>query len=99
MDQLSGLSAESREISHLRSRIESIEKFLINNFPECACIKNGNIVSKKEVEAQTKREEEIIKRKQQIREENADEDTSKYIRQVICMTDQMIQMKDAGELE
>lgn len=61
MDQLSCLSAESREISSLRHRIEAIENFLIKNFPKDACIENGNIKLKKEVEEQ-KSEKKKLKR-------------------------------------
>ena len=99
MDQLSGLSAESREISSLRHRIEAIENFLIKNFPKDACIENGNIKLKKEVEEQKKREEKTEKIRQQIREKHTDEDIYKYLKQVIYMTDQMGHAKDAGELE
>lgn len=99
MDHFAGLTSESLEISSLKRRIEAIENFLVTNFPENVCIKGGEIASKKEVEAQKEREEKIEKRKQQIREKYTDEDISKHIREIVCMTDQMKRGKSSGELE
>ena len=81
---MEGSTRADIEVDHLIRRVDAIEKFLVERFPEI-CILNGKILYKKDVEAQKERD----KRLQQAKEKISNKDAAAYAKQILCKIAEM----------
>lgn len=76
---MDGASCADIGMSALESRIDAIEKFLVNHL-EDACIDGGRVASKREVEDRLEREKRI----REFEERTTPEQSARYARTIIA---------------
>lgn len=83
---MEGSTQADIEVDHLIRRVDAIEKFLVERFPEI-CILNGIFLLKKDVEAQKERDKKLQQAKKKI--DNNNKDAAEYARQILCKIAEM----------
>lgn len=83
---MEGITQADIEVDHLIRRVDAIEKFLVERFPEI-CILNGNFLLKKDVEAQKERDKKLQQAKEKI--DNNNKYAAEYAKQILCKIAEM----------
>lgn len=82
---MEGVAPSDLEVDYLTRRVDAIEKFLLERFPEI-CILNGNFLLKKDVEAQKERDKKLQQAKEKI---DNNKDAAECARQILCKIAEM----------
>lgn len=82
---MEGSTQADIEVDHLIRRVDAIEKFLVERFPEI-CVLNGIFLLKKDVEAQKERDKKLQQAKEKI---DNNKDAAEYARQILCKIAEM----------
>lgn len=88
---MEGSTRADIEVDHLIRRVDAIEKFLVERFPEI-CILNEKILYKKDVEAQKERDKKLQQAKEKI---DNNKDAAEYARQILCKIAEMEREADS----
>ena len=82
---MEGITQADIEVDHLIRRVDAIEKFLVERFPEI-CILNEKNFYKKDVEAQKERDKKLQQAKEKM---DNNKDAAEYAKQILCKIAEM----------